>query len=367
MRKIARQILFACLSATTTLGFNAANAQEPAQDEINPADLRRFWIGDTEPLPAAPPYILTADARARYGGTFGADLSHYSFDIRSNNPICKTQQGYSDPACSCSANWEIFSDNRVRYVYSKATDGGGIDLSFSRVWSELEARHAAKTIFRGAYHFLRPGVDADKQADTFLQAVGAINGKKPAQLSPVLDIEWSNKEIIAETPEFAACPVNRRTQNDQGKFYCDMWYVVPSATIAAMAKKWIDRVEGATGLPVAIYTNPIAWWNPVMTPNENFVLKDRAVWTSRYTSSGPAYDPRWTAQGGSPKWKMAPLPRGASFPQDQYNLAHFWQFTENGFLPSNYLTCAGQSVRKALDLNWIPVSESEYPIPFGPR
>jgi GH25 family lysozyme M1 (1,4-beta-N-acetylmuramidase) len=318
---------------------------------------------------AAAPYILTSQERAKFSGTFGIDLSHYSFDIDPNNPNCQNQQGYLTPACSCVADWQAVQNSGVRYIYSKASDGSGVDLSFAKFWSDLKAKHETKVMFRGAFHFLRPGVDPDKQADAFLHAVGAINGQKPAQLSPVLDIEWSNKRIMPGTPEFLACPASRRTQNDQGKYFCDMWYTVPSVTIAAMAKKWIDRVEQATGLPVTIYTNPTAWWNAVMAPSDDVLLKNRPVWTSRYTSAGPQYDPRWTAQNGSPKWKMAPLPRGASYPSERYSVPHFWQFSESGLLSANFLTCKSSLKQKSVDMNFIPVSENNYPIPFsrGPR
>jgi GH25 family lysozyme M1 (1,4-beta-N-acetylmuramidase) len=344
------------------------SAADASQDEINPADLRRFWIGDILPQAAAPPYVLTSEERAKFPGTFGIDLSHYSFDIDTSNPNCQTQQGYSTAACSCVADWQSVLNSGVRYVYSKASDGGGIDLSFAKFWTDLKGKHEAGALFRGAYHFLRPNIDPDKQADAFLHAVGATNGQKPAQLSPVLDIEWSNKRILPNTPEFLACPVARRTENDQGKYFCDMWYPVPSATIATMTKRWIDRVEQATGLPVTIYTNPTAWWNPVMSSSGIDLLRNRAVWTSRYTSAGPQYDPRWTALNGSPFWKMAPLPQGASYPPPSgtYSIPHFWQFTENSFLAANFLTCNGRSLQKSVDVNFIPVSENNYPVLFSP-
>jgi GH25 family lysozyme M1 (1,4-beta-N-acetylmuramidase) len=342
-------------------------AEDTSQDQVDPAALRRFWIGDILPQAAAPPYVLTSQERAKFPGTFGIDLSHYSFDIDPGNSVCQTPQGYATTACSCVADWQVVVDNGVRYVYSKASDGSGLDLSFAKFWTDLKAKHEAKILFRGAFHFFRPGVDPDKQADAFLHAVGAINGQKPQQLSPVLDIEWSNKRIIPNTPEFLACPASRRTENDQGKFFCDMWYQVPSATIAVMAKKWIDRVEQATGVPVTIYTNPTPWWNPVMSSDGDEVLKSRAVWTSRYTSAGPQYDPRWTALNGSPFWKMAPLPRGASYPpaNANYSIPHFWQFTESSFLAANFLTCGGHLQRKALDLDFIPVDGSNYPVPLS--
>jgi GH25 family lysozyme M1 (1,4-beta-N-acetylmuramidase) len=339
-------------------------AEDVSQDLIDPATLRRFWVGDISPVAAAIPYVLTSQERAEFPGTFGIDLSHYIFDIDPGNQTCQTPQGYATAACSCVADWQAVVDNGVHYVYSKASDGRGLDLSFAKFWTDLKAKHEAKVLFRGAFHFLRPGVDPDKQADAFLHAVGAINGQKPAQLSPVLDIEWSNKRIIPNTPEFLACPVGRRTENDQGKFFCDMWYQTPSATIAAMARKWIDRVEQATGVPVTIYTNPTAWWNPVMSSDGDDVLRGRAVWTSRYTTAGPQYDPHWTALNGSPFWKMAPLPRGASYPPDngRYSIGHFWQFTESSFLPASFLTCSGHLQKKALDLDFIPVSGNDYPV-----
>lgn len=347
-----------------------------SQDQIDPANLRRFWVEDEQsrqpqaaaaPQAAAPPYILTNREPSKFQGSFGIDLSHYTFDIDNDDATCKIQDGYSKPACSCVADWQAVSNSGVRFVYSKASDGAGVDLSFAKFWSDLKAKHEAKALFRGAYHFLRPGVDPDVQADAFLRAVGALNGQKPAQLSPVLDIEWSNKRILPGTPEFQACPDNRRTKNDQGKYFCDMWYQMKASEITVMAQKWINRVEQATGLPVMIYTNPTAWWNPVLKAEGNVLLDSkRAVWTSRYTGPGPKFDSSWArpGQNGSSSWKMAPLPAGASYPRfpGKYSPSHLWQFTEAGFLENNFLTCSGRAVRKSVDMNFLPVSEDSYPV-----
>jgi GH25 family lysozyme M1 (1,4-beta-N-acetylmuramidase) len=349
------------LAAFAICASSSAFCQDTDDDEINPAALRPFWLGATGPLPAAPPYVLTAGERNSYQGTFGIDLSHYSVDTGNSDRKCRTQDGYADPACSCSIGWQTLADNQILYTYTKATDGAGVDLSFQKIWSELKPLQAAGKLYRGAYHFLRPDVDAATQANTFLKATGVAGSNKPAQLSPVLDIEWSSKQINPGTNEFNACPVKRRTQNDKGTYYCDMWYKLDASAIGELAKKWIDQVEAGTGLPVTVYTNPTGWWNAVMTPNEDPLLKGRAVWTSRYTSAGPQYDPRWTSEGGSPKWKMAPLPRGASYPTGSYNIPSFWQFSEAALLPANIFTCAGSSVRRAVDMNWIPVGHDQYP------
>jgi GH25 family lysozyme M1 (1,4-beta-N-acetylmuramidase) len=129
-----------------------------------------------------------------------------------------------------------------------------------------------------------------------------------------------------------------------------MWYTVSREKIAEMAQAWIDRVETATGKPVIIYTNP-AWWNPVMAQAGEQLMSKHAVWTSRYTSKGPQYDKKWTEQGGSEKWGMAPLPRGASYPKDSYDVAYSWQFTETGFLSQNVFSCSGVYTAKAMDVD----------------
>jgi GH25 family lysozyme M1 (1,4-beta-N-acetylmuramidase) len=229
----------------------------------------------------------------------------------------------------------------------------------------MAAKHASKVLFRGAYHFLRPGIDAKTQADAFLAAIGATETKKADQLPPGLDIEWSNKRIIPDTPAFKACPADRRTQSDDGHFYCDMWYTKSAGEIVKLANEWIDHVSKATGRPVIIYTNPTAWWNAVMGTAGDSLSRTQAIWTSRYTGRGPAYNPKWTKEGGSPEWKMAPLPHGASYPTAKYTTAHFWQFSENGLLSAKAFTCAGKLESRSMDMNWLPVSAADFRTLFG--
>ncbi len=349
-------LILSCLSAS---------AQEVSQDEVDPRELRRFWIStltNTKALLVAP-YTLTQKERDKYAGVFGVDLSHYSFDI-STSDSCGTPSGYLDPECSCRANWDKLASNGIVYVYSKASDGDDTDLSFPRFWSEMAPRHAAKSMFRGAYHFLRPSIDAKTQAKAFLTAIGATNGQRPDQLPPALDIEWSNKRISPGTPAYENCPANRRTRNDRGNYYCDMWYTKSPGEIVQLAKEWISLVSAATGRSVVIYTNPTAWWNPVMGSVGDGLAKANAIWTSRYTGAGPAYDPRWTKQGGSPQWRMAPLPHGASYPTAKYTIGHFWQFSENGTLPEVF-TCNGKPETRSMDMNWLPINKADYEVVFG--
>jgi GH25 family lysozyme M1 (1,4-beta-N-acetylmuramidase) len=354
------------LAIAAFLACGSAGAQDASQDEVDPRALRKFWIGTQTKARALtpPPYTLTEKERAKYPGVFGVDLSHYSFDI-STSGSCSTPIGYPDPKCSCSVDWTKFSSNGVFYIYSKASDGSGMDLSFQRFWSEMAPKHASKSMFRGAYHFLRPGVDAKAQAETFLASIGAVDGKKPEQLPPVLDIEWSSKRVIPDTSPFKACPVSRRTRNSNGDYYCDMWYTKSADEIVVLAKEWIDLVSKATGRSVVIYTNPTAWWNPVIGNAGNLLSHSQAIWMSRYTGGGPTYNPKWTKEGGSPEWKMPPLPDGASYPVGKYTTAHFWQFLDNGLLPTKAFTCNGKLAGRSIDMNWVPVNTTDYQALFG--
>lgn len=333
-----------------------ASAQQVPLDDVDPRELRRIWMHSPTTLSAAA-YTLTGTDKVRFKGSFGVDLSHYSFDI-SGNKLCHTTGKYNSIACSCSVDWGALSKSGISFVYSKASDGTGQDISFPRVWRELRKEHDSGKILRGAFHFLRPGISADQQAAAFLDAVHE-EGKYTSQIMPMLDVEWSNRQVILGTSEFKACPVRRRVKSPTGKYYCDMWYKLSPAEIIALAQKWIDIVSKATGQKVVVYTNTSAWWNPVIGKAGEAFVKTLAVWPSRYTSGGPVYNQNWTSMGGNPHWRMPPLPRGASFPQDAYTVPHLWQFTDNGFVPNKAFLCLGAPKSRGMDMDWIPVPEDK--------
>jgi GH25 family lysozyme M1 (1,4-beta-N-acetylmuramidase) len=365
------------IAVAAFLSCAPAWAEEVSQDEVDPRALRKFWVEQQTQvlsMAAAAPYALTAAERAKVRapglppGTFGVDLSHYTFDI-STSGSCATAAGYTAPNCSCTADWDTFSNNGILYVYSKASDGGGVDLSFPRFWSEMAPKHAAKTLFRGAFHFLRPGVDAKTQADTFLNAIGATNGNKPQQLPPVVDMEWATKRVSSAN----ACPADRQTRDDNGNIYCDMWFTKTAAEIVAIATDFISRVSTATGRPVIIYTNANAWWKPVLGSTGDTLAQTQAIWTSRYPGGGPNYVSAWGNDQHEKDWNMAPLPHGASYPTPPapYKPAHFWQFSENGVMsqdgisPIKPFTCQGAKVSRTMDMNWVPVTTQDYQTLFG--
>ena len=206
VRVSLKWIVLSCLG----LSLGTAVAQESGRRRDQPRIPPALLAGSERPANCGHALRVDASQSAEdFEGSFGLDLSHYTFDIKNSDTKCSSADGYEDPACSCTVDWTQIKNHGLRYVYSKASDGRGSDLSFRRVWSELEYHHRTKKIFRGAYHFLRPTVDADVQADTFLRAIGAVDGKKPLQLPPVLDIEWSNKRVLPGTVEFMRCPASK--------------------------------------------------------------------------------------------------------------------------------------------------------------
>ena len=81
---------------------------------------------------------------------------------------------------------------KASFAFVKATEGGGYtNPAFS--WDFALARHYG--LYRGAYHFARPGgstnpdiiANATGQANQFLQATGDLG--EPGNLPPVLDLE----------------------------------------------------------------------------------------------------------------------------------------------------------------------------------
>jgi len=70
----------------------------------------------------------------------------------------------------------------VEFAFIKATEGNKmVDPTFKKNWKEA-GKHR---ILRGAYHYFKPNVDAEKQANHFCRKVELSTGDLP----PVLDIE----------------------------------------------------------------------------------------------------------------------------------------------------------------------------------
>lgn len=79
-------------------------------------------------------------------------------------------------------DWDSVVGEEVHFAFVKASEGiNMVDTLFCRNWEEMKR----VGLYRGAYHFFRPAVPAELQADNFLNAVEMEYGDLP----PVLDIE----------------------------------------------------------------------------------------------------------------------------------------------------------------------------------
>jgi len=89
-------------------------------------------------------------------------------------------------------NWEKAAGASLDFAFVKATEGGDYhDPLFSRNWEILYQNH----IRRGAYHFYRPGIAANVQANNFIDRVENL---QPGDLPPVLDVELRGNQPLEE-------------------------------------------------------------------------------------------------------------------------------------------------------------------------
>jgi lysozyme len=127
-------------------------------------------------------------------------------------------------------DWPAVRASGVEFAFIKATEGrvGCRGESYTNGWLKRDWDEAgAAGIYRGAYHFARPGGPevAIAEAQHFAAAVGPMNG--PLDLPPVLDLETS----------------------------CGL----PPAQLSVYVRTWVDEVTKLTGRSPIIYTGYYNW------------------------------------------------------------------------------------------------------------
>lgn len=91
----------------------------------------------------------------------GVDVSHYQGDI----------------------DWNVIESQNISFAFIKATEGSGyVDDCFARNWENV----SKTSILAGAYHFFSFDSEGDKQAASYIETVGDLDGK----LAPVVDVEY---------------------------------------------------------------------------------------------------------------------------------------------------------------------------------
>lgn len=191
-------------------------------------------------------------------------------------------------------------ENNYWFCFCKSSEGGTVQ---DKRLKEHIAMLKERTILRGAYHFYRldnPNVDV--QISNFLnitKSAGIVWSEKGI-LPPVLDVEPTPRQF--DEPH--------KSDIIKGR----------AATIENL-KKWLTKVEAATGRTPIIYTTRLIW--------DEFLKSPKGF--ERY--------PLWVADYGN-----VPAPRMPS----TWKTPMMWQFTEKGVIGGNKDDEEGYDINKLM-------------------
>lgn len=173
---------------------------------------------------------LSSPTYPSFGVTLPADFEVHGIDVS------RHQQ---------NIDWEAVSkmkhnDVSISFVYIKASEGKTIsDNYFKQNWRAVK-EHG---MLRGAYHFYRPHLTAEVQANLFFSQLPKL---EKGDLPPVLDIEIKGN--------------------------------TPVSTMRKGLKKWLVMVEKKYGVTPIIYTNYSFHKNYLNTPE----FKKYPLWIAHY-------------------------------------------------------------------------------------
>jgi lysozyme len=160
--------------------------------------------------------------------TVGIDVSHYQGEV----------------------SWPAVAEAGVRFAFIKATDGiQDVDPRFAQNWAGAKGAG----IVRGAYHFFRPALDAQRQAAHFSSVVAMDD----LALPPALDVE------VTDGLDRTALQDGIRT--------------------------WLEAVRAAFGRQPIVYTDPSFWQNSVAADFSAYPL-----WLACYADA-PEVPAAWRA------------------------------------------------------------------------
>ncbi len=155
-------------------------------------------------------------------GVHGIDVSHYQKQV----------------------DWSLVASQRdksqnVDFAFVKATEGQKMqDTVFCKNWDAM--REAG--LLRGAYHFFRPGISAELQAQHFIASVDLQHGDLP----PVLDVEVTDEQ--------------------------------PAQTVVEGVRTWLSIVGNHWKIRPIVYTNQ-KFYNRYLAGH----LPEYPIWIARYT------------------------------------------------------------------------------------
>lgn len=231
------------------------------------------YIGETFAFPDDAAF--ETPGKPRNDSVFGVDISHHN-----------------ESRCKCKIDWSGMREQKVAFVYLKATQGGKyFDPTFARNWEAVGKLPADQSIYRGAYHFLSSDVDVADQIKNFLRVV-PVHAK--SDMAPTLDLEWDMRK------------------GPDGKMY-DSWSKVKPAEIKARALAWLKAVHSSTGKAPMVYTNR-SWWAEMIGEDAVDDFAGYPIWIADYSKSRRATEKPAVMKGQA--WAL-------------------WQFSETGKLRFN--------------------------------
>ena len=141
-----------------------------------------------------------------------------------------------------TVDWQAIAASGWSFAIAKATEGDTfVDDQFSGNWPAMKE----VGLIRGAYHFFRPSTDPRRQAEHFLERVGAL---EVDDLPPIVDIEVTDG--------------------------------LPAGEVLDSLRLWIDRIGAASARRPIIYTYPFFWGNRLGNSPR---FSECALWIADYS------------------------------------------------------------------------------------
>lgn len=166
----------------------------------------------------------------------GVDVSHY--------------QGAID--------WEVLSQQNLDFAIIKATEGSThVDERFLDNWQAAEQTHLAL----GAYHFFSFDSEGNRQAASYIDTVGNLNGK----LAPVIDVEYygnkrSNPPDRADVVENLSALLDALEQHYEIKPIIYTTYTVYNDYIKGEFEDYPLWVRSVYCPPTVLFGNKWSFW-----------------------------------------------------------------------------------------------------------
>jgi GH25 family lysozyme M1 (1,4-beta-N-acetylmuramidase) len=154
-------------------------------------------------------------------------------------------------------DWAKVKASGIDFAFIKATENTNfVDPELATNWKGA----GAAGVIRGAYHFLRPEVDAVAQADFFVATAGA---PQPGDLPLALDLEVTDS--------------------------------LTGAQVVTAAQTFLARVQEKSGRVPVVYTSA-SFWTTIAGPATGF--DSYALWVAHWTTSCPNVPTAW------PDWRF---------------------------------------------------------------